>query len=124
MYMDTQDNQTFILSVSPCLAVLIIDLLLNGDQDDNESYGGGTGYGAPTTGYEQPSTGYGVQDSYGAAPAPQSYAAAPAPSYSAPAPAPSYSQPSSGYNSGYLKRILNTAGRVEKALEEAQALYK
>ena len=83
MYMDTQENHTFILSLSPCLAVLIIDLLLNGDQDDNESYGGGTGYGAPTTGYEQPSTGYGVQDSYGAAPAPQSYAAAPAPSYRA-----------------------------------------
>ena len=64
-----------------------------------------------------------MQDSYGAAPAPQSYAPA-APSYSAPAPAPSYSQPSSGYNSGYLKRTLNTANRVEKALEEAQALYK
>jgi len=113
-----------ILALMAVGAFLIIDLLLNGDQDDNESYGGGTGYGAPTTGYEQPSTGYGVQDSYGAAPAPQSYAAAPAPSYSAPAPAPSYSQPSSGYNSGYLKRTLNTAGRVEKALEEAQALYK
>ena len=102
------DSQSRVLFFSP-LAVLIIDLLLNGDQDDNESYGGGTGYGAPTTGYEQPSTGYGVQDSYGAAPAPQSYApAAPAqlayPAVPANVPAQSYAPaaPTASYGGGQL----------------------
>ena len=62
------------------LAVLIIDLLLNGDNDqDQTGYGGGSGYGAPATGYSAPAESYG-------SPAPQaSYGAAPAPSYSAPA---------------------------------------
>ena len=104
-------------SLSP-LAVLIIDLLLNGNDDQETGYGGGSGYGAPATGYGATAP----ADSYGAAPAQASYGAAPAPSYSAPAPAPSYGAPSSSY--GYLKRTLNTASRVEKALDEAEALYK
>ena len=100
------------------LAVLIIDLLLNGDNDQETGYGGGSGYAAPATGY-----GTAPADSYGAAPAPQaSYGAAPAPSYSAPAPSYGAPAPSSSY--GYLKRTLNTASRVEKALDEAEALYK
>jgi len=108
-----------ILALMAVGAFLIIDLLLNGDNDQETGYGGGSGYGAPATG-----SGYGAPaDTYGA-PAPQaSYGAAPAPSYSAPAPSPSYAAaPASSY--GYLKRTLNTASRVEKALDEAEALYK
>ena len=92
-------------------AVLILDLLLNGDDQDT-GYGGGSGYGAPT-GYSAPAESYG-------SPAP-SYGA-PAPSYGAPAAAPTYAAPSSSY--GYLKRTLNTANRVEKAIDEAEELYK
>merc|ERR1719507_1468358 len=61
-----------ILALMAVGAFLIIDLLLNGDNDQETGYGGGSGYAAPAA-------------SYGAAPAPQaSYGAAPAPSYSAP----------------------------------------
>jgi len=107
-----------ILALMAVGAFLIIDLLLNGDNDQETGYGGGSGYAAPATGY-----GTAPADSYGAAPAPQaSYGAAPAPSYSAPAPSYGAPAPSSSY--GYLKRTLNTASRVEKALDEAEALYK
>lgn len=101
-----------ILALMAVGAFLILDLLLNGDQEE-------TGYGAPSSGYGAPApTGYSAPaDSYGA----------PAPSYGAPAPtyqaaAPSYAAPSSSY--GYLKRTLNTANRVEKALDEAEQIYK
>jgi hypothetical protein len=102
-----------ILALMAVGAFLIIDLLLNGDDASTDS-GYGSGYGAPApTGYSAPA------DSYGA-PA-QSYGA-PAPSYAAPAATPSYAAPSSSY--GYLKRTLNTASRVEKALEDTAELYK
>jgi hypothetical protein len=102
-----------ILALMAVGAFLIIDLLMNGDDNQTESYGGGSGYGAPT-GYSAPAESYGApaQASYAAPAAQQSYAA----------PAPSYGAPSSSY--GYLKRTLNTANRVEKAVEEHDQLYK